>query len=153
MWWAKTFAPFLAFILLIQFSNSILINQTIDDGLGDLQTGLKVQYLPLMDDSGPVWKSHDTCGDTCFINPDSTRAHDNTWNSATCSGSDTVTATLSFRGTAIYIYFIVASIPRPDETIGADCDFWVDERFVGSYIQPPPWVCSNTTLWSMQTTA
>ncbi|KAF8876414.1 hypothetical protein BD779DRAFT_164411 [Infundibulicybe gibba] len=33
-----------AFILLIHVSNAVLMNQTIDDSLGDSLTGLKVQY-------------------------------------------------------------------------------------------------------------
>ncbi|KAF8877512.1 hypothetical protein BD779DRAFT_1475173 [Infundibulicybe gibba] len=41
MWQSKPFRSFHALIMLIWVSNSILINQTIDDGLGDLRTGLE----------------------------------------------------------------------------------------------------------------
>ncbi|KAF8877507.1 hypothetical protein BD779DRAFT_1693531, partial [Infundibulicybe gibba] len=114
----------------------ILVNRTIDDGLGDLQTGLKVQYLPLRSSSELVWKSQHTC-DNCVINPDRTKAYSNTWNSATCLG-ETVAATFSFHGTAIYIYFITSSYPLPSGiTAAANCDFWVDGQFVGNYVQTP----------------
>ncbi|KAF8877506.1 hypothetical protein BD779DRAFT_107152 [Infundibulicybe gibba] len=138
MWKTKARRPFLAFTLLIQVSNSILVNHTIDDSLGDLQTGLKVQYFPLTDGSEPVWKSQDTSNDTCFVNPDPTEAHFNTWSSASCSGSDTVSATFSFHGTAIYIYFIISSCLLHSGFVNAaNCDFWVDGQFVGNYMQFP----------------
>ncbi|KAF8877508.1 hypothetical protein BD779DRAFT_107163 [Infundibulicybe gibba] len=139
---AKTFRCLLAFALLTRFSNSTLVNQTIDDGLG-------VQYLPTTNDSDElVWKSQDTCGDTCPVNPDSTEAHNNTWSSATCIGSETVSATFAFHGTAIYIYFIVSRYTLPSGAIAAaNCEFWVDGQVVGSFVQIPlPDVIEYNTL-------
>ncbi|KAF8877510.1 hypothetical protein BD779DRAFT_1628895, partial [Infundibulicybe gibba] len=124
---------------LVQVSNSVLINQTIDDGLGDLQNGLKIRYS-LKNGSELVWKSQDIFDDTCFVNIDPTKARNNTWSSATCSDSEIASAKFSFHGTAIYIYFITAasSCLLPSGSIATtDCEFRVDGQVVGNYAQTP----------------
>ncbi|KAF8877499.1 hypothetical protein BD779DRAFT_1448491 [Infundibulicybe gibba] len=130
----RTPRPFLTFILLTQISNAVLVNQTIDDGLGDSLTGSKVQYSPSVGRGcGLVWKSQDTCGD-CAITPDRTEARNNTWSSAIALSPDNVTATFPFQGTAIYIYFVIPNIPASTGIRSiVDCDFLVDGRIAGSY--------------------
>ncbi|KAF8877500.1 hypothetical protein BD779DRAFT_1557218 [Infundibulicybe gibba] len=120
-------------------------NQTIDDGLGDSLTGFKVQYSPPADSHGLVWKSQDTCGD-CAIIPNRTEAYNNTWNSATAMDSENVTAMFSFKGTAIYIYFIIPNLPGGARVTSiVDCDFLVDGRIAGNYIHARM-VYVNTSL-------
>ncbi|KAF8877495.1 hypothetical protein BD779DRAFT_1475158 [Infundibulicybe gibba] len=132
MWHPRAFRPLFAFILLTQTSNAILVNQTIDDGLGDWLTGLQVQYLP----SAEVWKSQDTRYN-CFITPDRTKAYNNTRNSATSPMFANITATFTFRGTAIYIYFIVFNDPVSAGIISdVDCDFIMDGQLIENYTHP-----------------
>ncbi|KAF8877513.1 hypothetical protein BD779DRAFT_1677274 [Infundibulicybe gibba] len=133
---SKPFRSSIAFALLVQVSNSVLVNQTIDDSLGDSQTGLKVQYSSLKSDSEVAWKSQDTPDDTCSFDVDSAMAHNHTWSSATCVDSGTASATFSFHGTAIYVYFIATSCLLPDRTtFTANCEFQMDGEIVGHYTQ------------------
>jgi len=58
------------------------VNITIDDSLGDQNTGVPVQYLP--DQSDPFWKNQDQCTpDICKIRPSLDQSFDHTWTQAT----------------------------------------------------------------------
>ncbi|KAF8876408.1 hypothetical protein BD779DRAFT_1560519 [Infundibulicybe gibba] len=125
-------------ILVTQVANGVLVNQTIDDNLGDSLTGFKVQYAPLTaPDGGLVWKSQDECDD-CAIKPDRASTNNNTWTSATYFGSlGNVTAALRFQGTAIYIYLVLSNYPVSTGLISAvHCDFRLDGQVVGSFSHP-----------------
>ena len=77
---------FFIFILLpISLCFAAGTNRTIDDGLGDVITGLQVEYLPLNSPNNtgePFWKHEDQCNG-CAILPDRTKAFDETWTATT----------------------------------------------------------------------
>ncbi|KAF8877496.1 hypothetical protein BD779DRAFT_107042 [Infundibulicybe gibba] len=135
MCWPRILRLSLSFLFLsVRASNAVLVNQTIDDSLGDSLTGSKVQYSPSTDNRGLVWKSQDACDD-CAIVPNLAKAHNNTWNSATnFEGFENITATFHFSGTAIYVYFIIPDVPFGPQIINSvDCDFLLDDQFAGHY--------------------
>ncbi len=72
-------------LLLISLCFAASTNRTIDDGLGDVVTGLQVEYLPLNSPNNtgePFWKHEDQCNG-CAILPDRTKAFDETWTATT----------------------------------------------------------------------
>lgn len=58
------------------FAQAALVNNTIDDTYGDLNTGV----MPVYSDAG--WALGQSC-DTCFVKPDKTLAFMNSWHDAT----------------------------------------------------------------------
>src|SRR5262245_3177183 len=89
---------FLFFLSALRSVGGTQINRTIDDQFGDSVTGAKVQYLPTSFNGGLVWKTSSNCGD-CAIVPDSSKAFNNTWTSATYYSSlDHISAGFNFQG-------------------------------------------------------
>ncbi|KAI0754139.1 hypothetical protein C8Q80DRAFT_1067193, partial [Daedaleopsis nitida] len=81
-------------------------NRTIDNFYGDSDTGLVPEYLP-----GP-WSEGDTCPG-CRAQPDPSKAFRGTWSDTTHHGGDPETEAriikISFTGTAVYAYNIIAN--------------------------------------------
>ncbi|KAK0219261.1 hypothetical protein IW262DRAFT_1462921 [Armillaria fumosa] len=105
---------FFIFILLpIALSFAAGTNRTIDDVLGDVVTGLQVEYFPLNSPNNtgqPFWKHEDQC-DGCAILPDRTKAYDETWTATTYFPViEYMSIGLRFNGTAIYIYLTCRTI-------------------------------------------
>ncbi|KAK0216434.1 hypothetical protein EDD85DRAFT_437593 [Armillaria nabsnona] len=112
-------------------------NRTIDDGLGDVVTGLQVEYLPLNgpNDTGePFWKHEDQCNG-CAILPDRTKAFDETWTATTYFPVvDHMSIGFRFSGTALYIYLILSNYPENTSLVSRTvCNFRIDGSIVGGF--------------------
>ncbi|KAI1796043.1 hypothetical protein LXA43DRAFT_650080 [Ganoderma leucocontextum] len=127
---------FLALFLYAASVHSELSNFTIDDEFGDETTGLKPIYSPIGD-----WEQGLTCI-TCGINIfeiplDTSQIYQSTWHDATHrADEDDTNITVSFNGSAVYVYHIVAnSIPYVDTV--TQLSFVLDGEFVGQYNHTP----------------
>ncbi|KIL67155.1 hypothetical protein M378DRAFT_9777 [Amanita muscaria Koide BX008] len=90
------------FTILGPVCRAVLVNRTIDSNLGDPVTG----FVPIYQPPQNFWVSQ-LCSE-CFIRPDSSKAFDGTWNSATyIPGNEDVNVTLRFTGVAVWVFFIV----------------------------------------------
>ncbi|KAG7443898.1 uncharacterized protein BT62DRAFT_304104 [Guyanagaster necrorhizus] len=128
---------FISLLLPISLSFAAGTNRTIDDGLGDVVTGLQVEYLPLYSPNNtaePFWKHEDQC-DGCAIMPDVTKAFDGTWTATTyVPAIEYMSAGLRFNGTAIYIYLILSNYPANTSLVSRTvCDFRLDGSVVGAF--------------------
>ncbi|KAF9463490.1 hypothetical protein BDZ94DRAFT_1163917 [Collybia nuda] len=108
-------------------------NRTIDDEFGDSATGRKPFFLPT---TGGIWEGQECVG--CGVQPDPLQAHQGTWNAATFrpgeGGSGLLYIDLSFTGTAIYVYFIIANtIKGGGVTTLTECNFTLDGQLEGFY--------------------
>ncbi|KAJ3482035.1 hypothetical protein NLI96_g7255 [Meripilus lineatus] len=119
----------LTFTLLIPHSLGALYNRTIDDQYGDWDTGSQVQYTP-----DRAWVQ----GSSCRATPSAQQAHNGTWHSVSCSGPPPFVPTgvvgapsftLSFSGTAIYIFTIAV------QPTTAEANFTLDGVSRGGYKQ------------------
>ncbi|KAF7294608.1 hypothetical protein MIND_00997400 [Mycena indigotica] len=85
--------------------NLIPSNRTIDDNFGDLVTGLQPIYTP-----DGYWSFDSTCS-SCVFRPDPKLAFNGSWHdSSQFVNTAPVSVTLSFSGTAIYVFCIVPPI-------------------------------------------
>ncbi|RDB22152.1 hypothetical protein Hypma_010655, partial [Hypsizygus marmoreus] len=113
-------------------SGAVATNRTIDDTIGDSVTGNRPIYLPATDG---VWEDATCKG--CSIKPDKSRAFKGTWTAATYnSGLGSMSIELPFKGTAIYVFFILAGI-IPDITTETACNFTLDGQFTGTFNHTP----------------
>ncbi|KAH9914656.1 uncharacterized protein BXZ73DRAFT_81622 [Epithele typhae] len=101
-WWL----PFVLLHGLLESSaNARSVNRTVDDTFGDSVTGVKPVYSP-----ANHWNVGTQCT-VCNITPknvDVNQMLDGSWHSTTYRpGSPAVEATITFTGTAVYVYFIV----------------------------------------------
>ncbi|EIN10606.1 hypothetical protein PUNSTDRAFT_112429 [Punctularia strigosozonata HHB-11173 SS5] len=105
-------------------------NRTIDDEQGDALTGLKPVY------SGSFNYGPECTG--CFVQPDASRAFDNSWHDTTIDPPDTTfpSVTLTFNGTAIYVFCIVPNTVMYATTM-ANMTFTLDGDLVGTYFHEP----------------
>ncbi|KAH8102713.1 hypothetical protein BXZ70DRAFT_1006614 [Cristinia sonorae] len=78
------------------------VNHTIDDQFGDEVTGQMVLY------GGNQFKVGNGCID-CFEKPDSTLAYHGSWHDASFVPGPPITATFTFSGTAVYVFFILSN--------------------------------------------
>ncbi|KAI0673967.1 hypothetical protein C8Q78DRAFT_990027 [Trametes maxima] len=89
-------------------SNSVLLNRTIDDQLGDSVTGMKPTYSP---DTKGAWIAlqDNLCGRLCFLDPKD--AFEGTLRVAFANSGDTTphTVVAAFTGTAVYVYHSIFS--------------------------------------------
>lgn len=107
-------------------------NRTIDDSFGDSATGFKPEFTP-----SSSWNTGECAG--CAIKPDAARAFGGTWTEATHRGGpeNPLTIRMRFRGTAIYVYFILADFEQSGEaTIDTrtDCTFHLDSTTPEPYL-------------------
>ncbi|KAJ8081994.1 hypothetical protein PM082_007840 [Marasmius tenuissimus] len=105
----------------------------IDDSYGDLITSFKPVYHPT---DSTVWKNQ-SCGiaQGCRIVFDTQRSHNGTYTAATYqSDMNTMGFSLSFQGTSISVYFILANGNYDPSTITrTECDFILNGSLEGSY--------------------
>ncbi|KAJ7694651.1 hypothetical protein B0H17DRAFT_1009221, partial [Mycena rosella] len=98
--------PWLYVLLLLQvpLSAAILSNRTIDDTNGDSVSGLLPVYSP-----AAHFSPNSNCP-TCSVKLDPTQVFDGTWHdSSQLPGGQPVSITLSFHGTAIYVFCVLAN--------------------------------------------
>ncbi|KAJ7785831.1 hypothetical protein B0H16DRAFT_1295708, partial [Mycena metata] len=128
------FSFFLAFFF--HRTQAILIrNVTIDDTTGDSLTGAPVTYTP-----ADAWTSSKTCAEC----PDVKKLFSGTSHTSTFSVNDTknpnvpLTASVSFNGSAIYVYCALSHTASSPGNPGGDSDmtFYVDGVQVGVFVQP-----------------
>ncbi|KAH9926222.1 uncharacterized protein B0H18DRAFT_876542 [Fomitopsis serialis] len=107
-------------------------NRTIDDYYGDSVTGL----LPVYSDN---WNYGPTCS-VCEAQPAANLTFDASWhdaNSNSPSNSTVHTITLSFTGTAIWVYGIMLnSFPSPTVTL-TNVSFTLDGAASGRFVHVP----------------
>ncbi|KAJ7022073.1 hypothetical protein C8F04DRAFT_972029, partial [Mycena alexandri] len=127
------FSFFLA--LFFHRTQAILLNVTIDDTTGDSLTGAHVTYSPTN-----AWNSSRTCIEC----PDPKKLFSGTSHTSAFSVNDTKnpnvpsTATVSFSGSAIYVFCAVSHSASSPGNLGGDSDmtFYVDGVQVGVFVQP-----------------
>jgi len=109
-------------------------NRTIDDTLGDRDTGFRPVFLP---PRLGVWEGSTCAG--CAIQPDKAQAFEGTWTAATYQPEEfeSMSIELQFTGTAIYVFFILAN----DQGRGIDtrttCSFILDGEPAGDFEHKP----------------
>ncbi|KAF9484774.1 hypothetical protein BDN70DRAFT_928029 [Pholiota conissans] len=123
VFWLGTAWAFLPCILAAE------VNRTIDDSLGDSQTGLKVVYLPGLNHG---WNDQTCIG--CAIRPDTSKAFDRTYTGATYHPDRdfSMNITMQFNGTAIYVFFILPNNAGAEVTTLTVANFTLD-----GIAQPP----------------
>ena len=136
---------------------SSLVNVTVDDQLGDPNTGLFPVYLPVQPPTWHAGSPMENCTG-CKIQPytlDLNQIHARTWHDATHTPPDTpATITVSFSGSAVYVFNIVPN-SLPGTATFTNISFAIDGEHVYSFLHAPdpssiilynyP-VYSNTTL-------
>ncbi|KAF5386634.1 hypothetical protein D9615_001525 [Tricholomella constricta] len=125
---------FLSFFLSRFWRASALVtNRTIDDTTGDVVTGARPVYLPT---TSFTWEDA-TCK-RCAITPDPSQAFKGTWTAATYKPElVSMSIELSFRGTAIYVFFILANFIAEGIATETACNFTLDGRPAGSFHHIP----------------
>ncbi|KAH9897631.1 hypothetical protein C8Q73DRAFT_364880 [Cubamyces lactineus] len=110
------------------------MNRTVDDQNGDSVTGAMPSYLP---DSG--WTQGSQCP-TCNIYPglvDVSRAIEQTWHDSTYHpGQPDRVITVSFTGTAVYVYNLIANNVQYTTTL-TNLSFSMDGTFMQQYTHTP----------------
>ncbi|KAH9922671.1 uncharacterized protein B0H18DRAFT_508385 [Fomitopsis serialis] len=119
-------------------------NRTIDDFYGDSATGA----IPLYSDG---WNYGPQCSG-CFIQPAIGETFDQSWHDVTASPTDPApkTVTLSFNGTAIWVYGVVPNYVEYATTL-VNVSFELDGKVVGLYTHAPSASVGyiyNVTLYS-----
>lgn len=128
---------FLALVLLsiscISAAQARVVNRTIDDRIGDSQTGLRPRYTPA---TGNVWKG-ESCSD-CAIAFDVDRAFEGTYTAATYApDSGDISITLQFEGIAVYVYFILSNFAGNGITAVTDASFILNGRDAFAFSHAP----------------
>ncbi|PCH33252.1 hypothetical protein WOLCODRAFT_141572 [Wolfiporia cocos MD-104 SS10] len=112
-------------------SATILLNVTVDDTIPNAGTGDKFVYAG-------SWNLGQDCSG-CVAHPDAEFAYYGTWHDSTylpSTDATTVNASLSFNGTALYVYCIVFhSSDNPDGY--TNLWFYLDDEQVGNFTQVP----------------
>ncbi|KAI0326743.1 hypothetical protein GY45DRAFT_1328505 [Cubamyces sp. BRFM 1775] len=110
------------------------MNRSIDDENGDSVTGAKPTYLP---DEG--WSQGAQCPG-CHVHPglvDVSLAFDQTWHDGTYHpGQPDRVITVSFTGTAVYVYNLIANVIQYTTTL-TNLSFSVDGTYIQQYVHAP----------------
>ncbi|KAL0062691.1 hypothetical protein AAF712_010455 [Marasmius tenuissimus] len=118
-------------------ANAKTVTSYIDDSLGDSATGVKPIYFP---QGEKIWQDQ-SCGRAqgCRIVPDTEKTHNKTYTAATYKTSmDNMGFNLSFQGTSIAIYFILANDDFDGPTTTrTECNFILDGSVRKSYTHLP----------------
>ncbi|KAJ7601219.1 hypothetical protein C8J56DRAFT_880732 [Mycena floridula] len=125
-------ATTLSFFLFLFTTVFAATNRTIDDTLGDSLTGVRPVYFP---STIGVWNA--TCPD-CRIIPIPSLAFAGTWTA--CTATDDIplaTVELSFKGTAIYVFFILANVAPHGVTTLTESSFILDGSLAGNFSHQP----------------
>ncbi|RDX42949.1 hypothetical protein OH76DRAFT_1248839 [Lentinus brumalis] len=133
----------LALHAVLSESTAIRVNVTIDDEDGDASTGWKPQYLP-----SSAWAQGSTCS-SCLItrHTDPFRAFDETWHDSTYHpGQPQRVVQISFNGSAVYVYNLVAN-NIPGTTTFTNLTFILDGTEVGQYSHFPQNNAASTILY------
>ncbi|KAF8552919.1 hypothetical protein OG21DRAFT_1498083 [Imleria badia] len=114
-----------------QVAFATLHNVTVDDAI--LTGDVVPQYLP----SASLWDQGSNCS-TYLVQPDPSQAYNGTWHYATFQPRTKVSQTIefTFRGSALYIFFILANTVPQAETL-TDMIFYLDEIAVGTFVHAP----------------
>lgn len=101
-------------------AHSATVNRTIDDSFGDSENGVKPLFTP-----SSAWNSGE-CS-RCQIKPNSSLALRGTWTEGTYGpAGDPLSIRLTFEGTAIYVFFILADFNGNGLTTATNCAFSLD---------------------------
>ncbi|KAF5386746.1 hypothetical protein D9615_001536 [Tricholomella constricta] len=117
-------SSFLIFLLvLLQLADAGPTNRTIDDTLGDSVTGTTPIYKP------GRWQGPECTG--CAIQPPLDNVFERTYSALTYRNEDPYYASgmsieFSFKGTAVYVFFILANFVADHITTETLCDFTLD---------------------------
>ncbi|KAG6914169.1 hypothetical protein DXG01_001955 [Tephrocybe rancida] len=134
------FSPILLPLILCYLGQiaAVSVNRTIDDTVGDSVTGARPVFLP---QTAGVWEDV-TCVD-CAIQPDRNLAFKGTWTAATFKPRlGSISVHLSFTGTAIYVFLILANNVADGVATETACNFTLDGSSAGSFSHIP----STSTL-------
>ncbi|THH14257.1 hypothetical protein EW146_g6058 [Bondarzewia mesenterica] len=125
------------YLLALPVSQAVPSNRTIDDQYGDPELNIFPQFSP---DNG--WAQGATCN-SCAAQPDVALAFDNTWHDATHHPGDPEgrTVSISFNGTAVYAYCIMANYINPGITTLTNLSITLDGGDAGTFVHVP----SNST--------
>ncbi|KAL7277462.1 hypothetical protein ACG7TL_008383 [Trametes sanguinea] len=108
-------------------------NVTVDDTLGSADGSAKVMYSP-----PDAWKTGQNCTDCEVKSVDKNSALNGTWHEADydVSKQSSITATLSFEGSAVYAYGMV---PHDGSNITSNIylSFILDDTDVGAFVRTP----------------
>ncbi|TFK79704.1 hypothetical protein K466DRAFT_465881, partial [Polyporus arcularius HHB13444] len=126
---------FTALFLSVNLVRSLKTNRTLDDEQQDSEIGTLPSYSP----SADVWSQGAGCP-ACGVNVgnvDLEQVHDGTWHDGTYRpGGDPLTITVTFTGTAVYVYNILANNILPTITF-TNISFSLDGGYVGQFIHAP----------------
>jgi len=133
------FLPFFSDVLVLLFivlsriapSSGVVVTATIDDTKGDSNTGAQPVYSPVNSFS----PNSDCTG--CLVHADPAQAFDGTWHdSSQFNGGSAVSVTLSFTGTAIDVFCILANTV-PGAVTTTDLSFTLDGSSYPPYSHTP----------------
>ncbi|KAG6915336.1 hypothetical protein DXG01_012108 [Tephrocybe rancida] len=117
---------------------AVATNRTIDDTYGDSVTGSQPIYLPVGN-----WDDASCSPSHCTVLPPSGQAFDHSYHAATyLVNGGPRTAQLSFRGTAIYVFFILAN-NVPNAGTETFCNFILDGQNSGPTVHHAPTSSTN----------
>jgi len=130
-------------LLLIQSAHSTLTNRTIDDENGDSESGLRPIYAPTAD----AWNYGPACPG-CYVQPNPDDTFDQSWHDVTVSPTDSSlrNVTLTFNGTAIWVYGVVPNYVQYATTY-VNVTFEMDGHKVGVYSHIPS--TSDTYIYNV----
>ncbi|PIL31266.1 hypothetical protein GSI_05964 [Ganoderma sinense ZZ0214-1] len=122
--------------------SATLLNITVDDTDGDASGGSTLSFSP-----HAMWSEGQDCPG-CNVHSGNTsgtvdvsQVFDGTWHDSTYHPGDLDhTVSVSFTGTAVYVYNIIAN-QIPYTTTLTNLTFWINSDLVGSYVHIP----ENTT--------
>ncbi|KAF9457712.1 hypothetical protein BDZ94DRAFT_1202270 [Collybia nuda] len=133
-----SWVSFLFSLFFFGFTTGKATNRTIDDQFGDSVTGQKPIFSPTTEG---IW-ANETCAG-CRFQPDKAVAFKGTWQAATFrpepGGSGPLSIDLSFKGTAIYLFFITGNQIAGGiiTTTLMECNFTLDGEHAGFYQHIP----------------
>ncbi|KAK1216122.1 hypothetical protein PQX77_021241 [Marasmius sp. AFHP31] len=116
--------------------NAKTVTRHIDDSLGDSATGVKPVYFPR---GKKIWQDQ-SCGRVqgYRLVPDTEKTHNKTYTAATYKTSmDDMGFDLSFQGTSIAVYFILANDGSDGTTVRTECNFTLDGSLRKTYTHKP----------------
>ncbi|KAF9469398.1 hypothetical protein BDZ94DRAFT_378833 [Collybia nuda] len=132
MFWKRGLIFLALLFIFLGASIAIELNRTIDDTLGDSITGTNPNYFP----ASGVWENA-ACKD-CVLQPDGILAFKGTWAAATYDPTlNSMSIELAFKGTAIYIFFILADIVEQGLQTETACNFTLDGQPAGFFSHTP----------------
>ncbi|KAF5329134.1 hypothetical protein D9758_017153 [Tetrapyrgos nigripes] len=112
----------------IPLTSAVLVNRTVDDTFRDGQ-GTTIQYLP-----EGAWNDAD-CS-KCVAKPTPSLVYDQTWHDGQYLGKgDPLTASLTFNGTALYVYTVLVKVFPNGHVPNCNLSFYLDGEVVGTFFE------------------